>query len=53
MLLALRGMSKGHTIRVIAFPGGNGTADMVGRARAAGVTIIEVDAPPTAQGRLF
>jgi len=25
-----------------AFPGGNGTADMVRRARAAGVTVMEV-----------
>lgn len=29
---------------VIAFPGGRGTADMVRRSRAAGVTVIEVDA---------
>lgn len=27
---------------VIAFPGGNGTADMVARARAAGVPVMEV-----------
>lgn len=28
---------------VIAFPGGKGTADMVGRARKAGVKTIEID----------
>ena len=28
---------------VIAFPGGNGTADMVERAKAAGVEVIEFD----------
>ena len=28
---------------VIAFPGGRGTADMVRRARAAGVKVIEID----------
>lgn len=27
---------------VIAFPGGRGTADMVGRARAAGVEVIQI-----------
>lgn len=27
---------------VVAFPGGNGTADMVRRARAAGIPVIEV-----------
>ena len=53
MLFALRGLGKGYAIRVIAFPGGDGTANMVGRARAAGVTVVEVDAAPTAQGRLF
>ncbi len=30
---------------VIAFPGGRGTADMVRRAKAAGVRVIEVDTP--------
>ena len=29
---------------VLAFPGGPGTADMVRRAKSAGVTVIEVDA---------
>ena len=28
---------------VIAFPGGRGTADMVGRARSAGVPVLHVD----------
>ena len=28
--------------RVLAFPGGNGTADMVRRARAAGIAVTEV-----------
>lgn len=28
---------------VVAFPGGQGTADMVRRARAAGVTVLKVD----------
>ena len=27
---------------LVAFPGGRGTADMVTRARAAGVTVMEV-----------
>lgn len=30
---------------VIAFPGGRGTADMVAKARRAGVTVIEVSGP--------
>lgn len=35
-----------HLNMVLAFPGGNGTADMVRKARAAGVPTIEVpDAP--------
>ena len=29
--------------RVIAFPGGRGTADMVRRARAAGIEVLEVE----------
>ena len=28
---------------VVAFPGGPGTADMVRRARAAGIKVLEVD----------
>lgn len=30
---------------VVAFPGGNGTADMVARARRAGVAVLEVQPP--------
>ena len=33
---------KGKPDMVIAFPGGKGTADMVARARAAGVKVFEV-----------
>jgi hypothetical protein len=37
---------------VIAFPGGNGTADMVERARAQGVPfIIELQNPPTEKAK--
>jgi hypothetical protein len=38
---------------VLAFPGGRGTADMVGRARAAGVQIViaQVDRSPKGQDR--
>ena len=32
---------------VVAFPGGTGTADMVKRAKAAGIQVIEVTAPAT------
>lgn len=35
---------------VVAFPGGRGTADMVRRARAAGVRVVEVVEPVTAGG---
>lgn len=31
----------GYTIAVVAFPGGRGTADMVRRARAAGVEVLQ------------
>lgn len=37
--------SEGKPDLVVAFPGGRGTADMVKRARAAGVEVIEVDGP--------
>lgn len=33
-----------YPTNVVAFPGGNGTADMVRRARAAGLPVIEVPA---------
>lgn len=35
-------LDEGQPHLVIAFPGGNGTADMVRRAKAAGVRVIEV-----------
>ena len=35
-------IDKGKPDLVIAFPGGRGTADMVSRARAAGVRVVEV-----------
>jgi hypothetical protein len=37
-------IDKGKPGLVVAFPGGRGTSDMVRRARAAGVRIIEVSA---------
>jgi UDP-N-acetylmuramoylalanine-D-glutamate ligase len=36
-------LDEGKPDLVIAFPGGDGTADMVRRARKAGVEVIEVD----------
>jgi len=30
---------KGHSVQVVAFPGGTGTADMIRRAEAAGITV--------------
>ncbi len=35
-------LDKGRPDMVIAFPGGRGTADMVRRAKAAGLKVIEV-----------
>ena len=35
---------------VIAFPGGRGTADMVRRAKAAGIPVREIDAAQEKQG---
>ena len=35
-------LDEGDPDVVLAFPGGNGTADMVRRARSAGIEIIEV-----------
>ena len=40
--MLLRRAGEGHDIAVIEFPGGRGTADMVARARASGVQVIEV-----------
>lgn len=37
-----RMIDEGKPDAVIAFPGGSGTADMVNRARAAGITVYEV-----------
>jgi hypothetical protein len=37
-----RMLDEGKPDLVLAFPGGSGTADMVSRARAAGVEVIEV-----------
>jgi len=31
--------SKGHSVQVVAFAGGRGTADMTARAEAAGITV--------------
>lgn len=42
--MLLRRAGDGYDIAVIAFPGGRGTADMVRRARAADVQVIEVPA---------
>lgn len=39
-----RMLDEGKPDLVVAFPGGKGTADMVRRARAAGVEVIEVPA---------
>jgi hypothetical protein len=34
-------LDEGKPQLVVAFPGGRGTADMIGRARAAGVPVVE------------
>ena len=39
-----RMLTEGKPERVLAFPGGRGTADMVSRAREAGVEVCEVSA---------
>lgn len=38
-------LEKGKPDLVVAFPGGSGTADMVRRAKGAGVKVIEVSPP--------
>jgi ABC-type sugar transport system substrate-binding protein len=38
-------LDAGKPDLVVAFPGGRGTADMVRRAKAAGVPVVEVPAP--------
>lgn len=37
-----RMLDEGHPDLVIAFPGGRGTADMVRKARRAGVEVVEI-----------
>jgi hypothetical protein len=37
-----RMLDEGKPDLVVAFPGGRGTADMIGRARKAGVLVLEV-----------
>ena len=39
-------IDEGRPRLVVAFPGGRGTADMVRRAKAKGIEVIEVTAPP-------
>jgi hypothetical protein len=39
-----RMIEEGKPDLVVAFPGGRGTADMVRRAREAGIEVVEVDA---------
>jgi hypothetical protein len=34
--------SKGHSVQVIAFPGGTGTADMIRQAERAGIAVDQV-----------
>ena len=41
-------LDEGNPDLVVAFPGGRGTADMIQRARAAGVRVIEVQEPADA-----
>lgn len=38
-----RMLDEGRPDLVVAFPGGSGTADMVRRAKAAGVEVIEIE----------
>jgi YspA, cpYpsA-related SLOG family len=38
-----RMLDEAKPILVIAFPGGNGTRDMIRRSKAAGVEVIEID----------
>lgn len=42
-----RMLTEGKPNIVVAFPGGRGTADMVSRAKKAGVEVIEVRPHPT------
>lgn len=45
-----RMLDEGQPALVVAFPGGRGTADMVRRARASGVPVIEVPTTPSGGG---
>lgn len=40
-------LDEGKPDLVVAFPGGRGTADMVRRAKAAGVEVLEIPTPNT------
>lgn len=42
-------IDEGRPELVVAFPGGRGTADMVKRAKAANIKVIEVARPPEAR----
>lgn len=46
-----RMLDEGRPELVIAFPGGNGTADMVRRARSAGILVREITSAALAQQR--
>jgi hypothetical protein len=41
-------LDEGKPSLVVAFPGGRGTADMIARARQAGIAVHEIRQPPTA-----
>lgn len=45
-----RMLDEGEPDLVVAFPGGSGTADMVKRARVAGVRVMMIDAAPSPGG---
>ncbi|MBN8978812.1 MAG: DUF2493 domain-containing protein [Rhizobiales bacterium] len=46
-----RMLDEGKPDLVVAFPGGRGTADMVARARKAGIKVMEVrPSPPSKEG---
>jgi hypothetical protein len=38
-----RMLTEGHPDFIIAFPGGRGTADMVSKAKAAGIKVVEIN----------
>lgn len=45
-----RMLAEGRPDRVIAFPGGKGTADMVGRALKAGLPVLQIREAPKQRG---